>query len=332
MVLDPKLAGPIWSASNVWMEFSNQTRPDSVSARKYYKLGENLLSKTTGAGGADNYAFMRELRPGDPVIHVVKTTETPWEIVGTSVVKQKYAKRRGVDGEESYSVALKNFIDFRESKDALDLTGLMAVYKEEIRRDILENSPPLYPFVQRKGVLTVAERYVSLASREFLSCLLEMWADGVEYQNVRGVESDINEIRRKALAEGTKATTVNRLIDARLGQGRFRSDLETAWNGQCAVLGLSTRALLRASHIKPWSQSTDKERLDPENGILLTAHLDALFDNGLISFDDDGAIVLSRDIDIEERKLLKLDGCVLKKIPSSAMKRYLSYHREKFGL
>jgi len=159
-----------------------------------------------------------------------------------------------------------------------------------------------------------------------------MWADGAEYQNVRGVESDMKEIQRKALAEGTKATTVNRLIDARLGQGQFRRDLETSWNAQCAVLGLSTRALLKASHIKPWSQSTDKERLDPNNGILLAAHLDALFDSGLISFDDDGAIAISRDIEIEERNLLKLDGCKLKKIPSGAMKRYLSFHREKFGL
>jgi len=134
MALDLTLAGPLWSASNVWIEFRNQKRPASASARKYYKLGKNLLSKTIGVGGADNYAFMRELRPGDPVIHVVKTKTTPWEVVGTSVVKQKSVKRGAESGEEFYSVALEKFVDFRVGRDTLDLTGLMTFYNGEIRR------------------------------------------------------------------------------------------------------------------------------------------------------------------------------------------------------
>ncbi len=79
-------------------------------------------------------------------------------------------------------------------------------------------------------------------------------------------------------------TTRKCLIDARLGQGQFRVDVEKLWRGACGVTGCRISAVLRASHIKPWSQSNNKERLDPENGILLAAHIDALFDRGLITF------------------------------------------------
>ena len=56
------------------------------------------------------------------------------------------------------------------------------------------------------------------------------------------------------------------------------------WEGRCALTGVSIGAVLRASHMKPWVEATDEERLDPENGLLLAANADALFDRYLISF------------------------------------------------
>jgi hypothetical protein len=64
-------------------------------------------------------------------------------------------------------------------------------------------------------------------------------------------------------------TTRERLIDARLGQGRFRVGVASRWNGRCAVTGCAIPAVIRASHIKPWSECTDRERLNPANGIFL---------------------------------------------------------------
>ncbi|MEJ8825166.1 HNH endonuclease signature motif containing protein [Variovorax humicola] len=84
------------------------------------------------------------------------------------------------------------------------------------------------------------------------------------------------------------------LIDARLGQGKFRIDLMKSFSGACAVSGLMLSPTLRASHIVPWRSSTDEERLDPNNGLLLSANLDALFDRHLITFDIEGRIALSR--------------------------------------
>lgn len=92
---------------------------------------------------------------------------------------------------------------------------------------------------------------------------------------------------------GVDATTRRQLIDARLGQGRFRKALLEIWSGKCALTALAFEPVLRASHIKPWRDSTDVERLDPYNGFLFAANVDALFDHHLISFDDEGRLLVS---------------------------------------
>lgn len=76
------------------------------------------------------------------------------------------------------------------------------------------------------------------------------------------------------------------LAKARVGQGRFRAELVAAWGkGEaCALTGLDIPEMLIASHIKPWRESSNRERLDPMNGLLLAAHADCLFDRYLMSF------------------------------------------------
>jgi len=118
------------------------------------------------------------------------------------------------------------------------------------------------------------------------------------------------------------------LVKARRGQGRFREDLLDYWGRCCAVLGCNVESILRASHIKPWSKSTDDERLDPNNGLLLVANLDALFNNGLITFSDDGRMIVSDLLSQEERALLQLH-CGLRKPPSERQRKYLQYHRRE---
>jgi HNH endonuclease len=82
------------------------------------------------------------------------------------------------------------------------------------------------------------------------------------------------------------------LVKARVGQGLFRDKLLDRWENKCAVTGCTVLQILRASHMKPWRESTNFERLDPANGLLLTAHFDALFDKELISFTDDGEMLV----------------------------------------
>lgn len=120
------------------------------------------------------------------------------------------------------------------------------------------------------------------------------------------------------------------LINARLGQGKFRKYLDMFWSESCAVTSCSIREVLRASHIKPWREcSNNKERLDPDNGLLLCAHLDALFDKGLISFNDDGTMLVANKIAKIEIDRLGLSG-KLKKRLNDGQKRYLATHRSYF--
>jgi hypothetical protein len=122
-------------------------------------------------------------------------------------------------------------------------------------------------------------------------------------------------------------TTCSILIDARLGQDQFRDDLLRIWNSSCAVTGCTITEILRASHIKPWHRCSNKEKLDPRNRLLLTAHIDALFDCGLISFGDDGAILISKRISSRERENLAL-GAGLRTTLTPELKHFLSYHRQ----
>jgi hypothetical protein len=85
------------------------------------------------------------------------------------------------------------------------------------------------------------------------------------------------------------ATERQVLASARVGQGRFRAGVIRLWGrGEvCAVSGLDVPELLVASHIKPWRESTNEERLAPENGLLLASHIDKMFDRHLLSFKHD---------------------------------------------
>jgi hypothetical protein len=125
-------------------------------------------------------------------------------------------------------------------------------------------------------------------------------------------------------------TETSVMAKARIGQGRFRTDLLHYWQGRCAITGIDNPALLRASHIKPWSDSTDAERLDPFNGLLLAVHLDALFDRAFITFQDGGEMHVSGRLSQRERSVFGLaeqPGRLLLAVPHL---EYMRHHRSRF--
>lgn len=156
------------------------------------------------------------------------------------------------------------------------------------------------------------------------------WKSIVEAVNspIGELGDDILEIESQTEASPTAR---KRLVDARIGQGRFRESLEQRWNNACAVTGCTTRAFLRASHIKRWSESSDRERLDENNGLLLSAHIDALFEVGLVSFADNGNMLVSGNLPKLERQILKLPRKLLKH-PTTEERKYLAQHRDRWGL
>jgi HNH endonuclease len=119
------------------------------------------------------------------------------------------------------------------------------------------------------------------------------------------------------------------VIKARICQGVFRTDLIKYW-GSCAVTGISEPAVLRASHIKPWRLCNNHERLDPFNGLLLAAHIDALFDKGLITFEFDGLIRFSPLLAQEDILLLGMLPTMRLRRITEEHKGYLHHHHQEF--
>lgn len=118
------------------------------------------------------------------------------------------------------------------------------------------------------------------------------------------------------------------LVTSRVGQGYYRHKLLEKWNYECALTGCKVLSILIASHIVPWSECDDIQRLDVNNGILLSPDVDALFDKNLISFTDDGALLLSDKLDKNEIDRLGIP-LGIKIYINEEMKPYLLKHRLK---
>lgn len=117
------------------------------------------------------------------------------------------------------------------------------------------------------------------------------------------------------------------IVKSRIGQGQFRSQLINYW-GMCSVTKCSFIPILRASHIKPWSTSSNEERLDLYNGLLLSPNMDICFDQGLISFDKYGLIIVSQTLSSDDKQSLGIsNNQKLIKI-SDRHQKFLKFHRE----
>jgi hypothetical protein len=136
-------------------------------------------------------------------------------------------------------------------------------------------------------------------------------------------ESEVQKIRHSNLPETEKA----QLINARLGQGLFREKVSRLTRG-CPLTGVSDRNFLIASHIKPWKSSDNDERLNGDNGLMLSPHVDKLFDRGWISFSDDGGLLVSSTTVASTLALWGLDKERCREPFRPGQKAFLAYHRE----
>ena len=115
------------------------------------------------------------------------------------------------------------------------------------------------------------------------------------------------------------------LITARVGQGRFKDNVRARENF-CRITGVSN-----GSHIKPWRHSSNDERLDGENGLLLTPSIDHLFDRGHISFKNNGSLLISPSADRESLAKMGVrdeDSAIIKPF-SQRQQHHLEFHRDR---
>lgn len=116
------------------------------------------------------------------------------------------------------------------------------------------------------------------------------------------------------------------LIKSRIGHSKFKELLKLE-NHYCPICGLNNSSLLIASHIKPWSKSDSKEKVDIDNGILFCPNHDYLFDKGLISFDNEGQVLISSLLSQEDKIILGIKESIKINL-SEKKKKYLEWHRK----
>lgn len=145
------------------------------------------------------------------------------------------------------------------------------------------------------------------------------WEDRIEREIVQ--DSKLEKTEREAL------------VTARVGQGIFK---ENVWKVEdsCRVTGVDNPNHLIGSHIRPWRHSSNEERLDGENGLLLTPSIDHLFDKGHISFEYSGALLISPRADrVSLAKMgIKDVSSVYKRPFRTGQRKYLDFHHEQIFL
>jgi hypothetical protein len=141
------------------------------------------------------------------------------------------------------------------------------------------------------------------------------WEDRVE----DGIVTDITIPETEKLA----------LVSSRRGQGSYRNALMKI-ESSGRVTRVDRARHLVASHTKPWRDSSNEERLDPENGFMLTPTVDHLFDKGFISFENNGSLIISSVAHTESinRMGISTDELINVGSFSSGQKHYLGFHRE----
>jgi putative restriction endonuclease len=143
---------------------------------------------------------------------------------------------------------------------------------------------------------------------------LEMWERHIE----ETIEEDV------AIPETDRQS----LIVARRGQGLFKQRVMLI-ESSCRITKVENPAHLRASHCKPWRDSDNEERLNGENGLLLTPSIDHLFDRGFISFEDSGRLIVSPVAHAPslQRMGVATDEAVNVGSFSEGQRQFLDYHR-----
>ena len=187
---------------------------------------------------------------------------------------------------------------------------------------------------QKNKFLTMFGSFTELTEREAIAIMeaIPERSRGAKWNNISSAISSTLHINNNinSLPPELFNTQSLALVSARRGQGKFRRDLLLKWNNSCAVTDITIPEALIASHVKPWRESTDQERLDSNNGLLLNASLDSLFDNYLISFNGDGQMLVSSKIDDSQRVALAIPK-PLKRKPSFELRKYLEFHETKFN-
>ncbi len=162
---------------------------------------------------------------------------------------------------------------------------------------------------------------------------LPEYANMIEQRNLPSSTSDsyVADIQVEYGVNTPRLTEKEVIAKIRTAQSDYRNRVLTFWDNKCAVTGVDDTKWLIASHIKPWREATNEERVDPKNSLLLTPNFDKLFDRGVISFSpSDGRIILPEQLSMRMwsnlNRLNINEDTHLRKVPDG-VGEFLEYHK-----
>ncbi len=278
--------------SNVWWVNHKQTFEQEFN-------GNYIWSPITKSNGEKNefYENLKRVRPGDIIFSFANAIIQAVGVCTESAVRIPKPSEFGVTGEAWANDGWKVAVSFSKLKKTIRPKDYMV--------EIAPTLPTKYSPIRETGDGNQGAYLASVPPAMFvvlLSIIGNQWSllDISSPVIVSGAEATSDNQVEAAVRNRTEIgeTQIEQLVKARRGQGIYRKNLEN-FEQKCRVTGTTAFRHLRASHILPWRLSNDFEKLDGNNGLLLSPHIDHLFDQGYISFSNDGELLISSFADVD---------------------------------
>jgi putative restriction endonuclease len=309
-----------------WWVNQNQTYKQEIQ-------GGYLWSPKRKKNGARNFYYecMREVAPGDLVFSFVDTRivaigvarsycwECPkpiefgtagdrWENIGWKVTVA-FTRLAKIIRPKDHIGILRSLLPSRYSPLSQDGDGSQSMYLTELPIPLSEALTGLI------GNEALSARSAAHAVVPVIADDLETWERRIEQKVSQ--DDELPETDRQAI------------IRARVGQGLFK-DRVSKIEDRCRITGVDKATHLIASHCKPWRDSDNADRLNGENGLLLTPSVDHLFDRGFIGFENSGDLIVSP---VAHRPSLERMGIVCDRVINVGdftigQRHFLEFHRE----
>jgi len=283
-----------------------------------------LWSPKTRADGARNYFYecMQEVRPGDIVFSYCDTY-----IRAIGVVQKPATTSPKPDFEAAGHYWLNEGwyveVEFSEVKDPIKPKDFM----KQIEPLLAKKYAPLQG--NGSGLQGI---YLTEISREFGELLVTLTNSNLpviqhELSPIVVPESDYEIMMEIKINNYEGDLEKVELVKSRKGQGTFKANVRLI-EDHCRVTGVKNIKHLRASHIKPWRSSSNHEKIDGFNGLLLSPHVDHLFDTGFISFKKEGQVLVSSELNPDVLNQWSISPGENVGDFTSKQEHYLEYHRD----
>jgi putative restriction endonuclease len=312
-----------------WWVNQNQTYQQELA-------GGYLWSPKRNANGVRNpfYESMREVAPGDLIFSFVDTRiqaisiaesycyESPrpeefgdaglnWGKIGWRI-RVRFVRMENLVRPKEHMTLLRPLLPERYAPLQQNGNGIQSIYLTELPDAFAATLIALIGPEARAAQESAAGADASMTAP---NADLEIWEHHIE----REVDGNTT----------IPATEREALITARRGQGLFKQRVMLI-ERSCRITHVDNPTHLRASHCKPWRDCTNEERLNGDNGLLLTPSIDHLFDRGFISFQDNGSLIVSPVADRPSLERMGVPTGAVANVGhfSPGQRRFLEYHRD----